>query len=71
MAKLRITLVKSLIGRKKYHITTANALGLKKIGKTVEHEATPQIQGMIKKIDYLLKGRRNIITRRCTKYETS
>ena len=55
MAKLRITLVKSLIGRKKDHITTANTLGLRKIGKTVEHERTPQIQGMIKKIDYLLK----------------
>ena len=55
MAKLRITLVKSLIGRKKDHIATANALGLKKIGKTVEKEETPQIKGMIKKIDYLLE----------------
>ncbi|MCR6514667.1 MAG: 50S ribosomal protein L30 [Clostridium sp.] len=55
MAKVRLTLVKSLIGRKKDHIATANALGLKKIRKTVEHEVTPQIQGMINKIDYLLK----------------
>ena len=55
MAKLRITLVKSLIGRKKDHIATANALGLKKIGKIVEPEATPQVQGTIKKIEYLLK----------------
>ena len=55
IAKLRVTLVKSLIGRKKDHIATANALGLKKIGKTVEKEETPQIKGMIKKIDYLLK----------------
>ncbi|MGM9973045.1 MAG: 50S ribosomal protein L30 [Clostridiaceae bacterium] len=55
MAKLKITLVKSLIGRKDSHIATANALGLKKIGKTVEHEDTPQIKGMINKIDYLLK----------------
>ena len=55
MAKLRVTLVKSLIGRKKEHIATANALGLKKIRKTVEVEGTPQVQGMIKKIDYLLK----------------
>jgi len=55
MAKLRITLVKSLIGRKKDHIATANALGLKKINKVVEHEGTPQIKGMINKIDYLLK----------------
>ncbi len=35
MAKVRLTLVKSLIGRKKDHIATANALGLKKIRKTV------------------------------------
>ena len=54
MAKLKVTLVKSLIGRKKDHIATANALGLKKIGKTVEHNDTPQVRGMINKIDYLL-----------------
>ena len=47
MAKIKVTLVKSLIGRKKDQIATAQALGLKKIGKTVEHEDTPQIRGMI------------------------
>ncbi|SUY48246.1 50S ribosomal protein L30 [Clostridium putrefaciens] len=55
MAKLKVTLVKSLIGRKKGHIATTNALGLKKIGKTIEHEDTPQILGMINKVSYLLK----------------
>ena len=55
MAKIKVTLVKSLIGRKKDHIATANALGLKKIGKTVEHELTRQIKGMIDKVNYLLK----------------
>lgn len=55
MAKMKITLVKSLIGRKEDHIATANALGLRKIGSVKEHEGTPQIMGMIKKIDYLLK----------------
>ena len=54
MAKLKVTLVKSLIGRKKDHIATANALGLRKTGKTVEHNDTPQVRGMINKIDYLL-----------------
>lgn len=54
MAKLRITLTKSLIGRKKDHIATVNALGLKKIGKTVEQEDTPQIRGMVKKVYYLI-----------------
>ncbi len=52
---VKVTLVKSLIGRKKDHIATAHALGLKKIGKTVEHEVTPQIKGMLNKINYLLK----------------
>ncbi|MCB2295111.1 50S ribosomal protein L30 [Clostridium algoriphilum] len=55
MAKVKITLVKSLIGRKKEHIATVNALGLRKIRKSVEHEETPQIKGMINKIIYLVK----------------
>ena len=55
MARIKVTLSKSLIGRKKDHIATAHALGLRKIGKTVEHEETPQIRGMINKVDYLLK----------------
>lgn len=55
MAKLKITLVKSLIGRKDDHIATAQALGLKKINNVVEHEDTIQIKGMINKIGYLLK----------------
>ena len=55
MAKVRVTLVKSLIGRNKDHIATANALGLKKIRNTVEVETNDAINGMIKKIDYLLK----------------
>ena len=54
MAKVKVTLVKSLIGRKKDHIATANALGLRKIRNTVEVEATAPIQGMIKKISYML-----------------
>ncbi|WP_312650449.1 50S ribosomal protein L30 [Proteiniclasticum sp.] len=54
MSKIKVTLKKSLIGRKKDHIATANALGLKKIGKSMEHNDTPQIRGMIKKVEYLL-----------------
>ena len=55
MAKVRVTLVKSLIGRKKDHIATANALGLRKIRNTVEVETNEAINGMIKKIYYILK----------------
>ncbi|WMJ80357.1 50S ribosomal protein L30 [Clostridium sp. MB40-C1] len=55
MAKLKVTLSKSLIGRKKDHIATVNALGIKKIGKSATHEDTPQIRGMIQKVSYLLQ----------------
>lgn len=55
MSKIKVTLKKSLIGRKKDHIATAKALGLSKIGKSIEHNDTPQIRGMIKKIEYLLQ----------------
>lgn len=55
MAKLQLTLKKSLIGRLDSHIATAKALGLKTIGKSVEKEDTPQIRGMINKISYLLE----------------
>jgi len=54
LAKLKVTLTKSVIGRKKDHIATVNALGLKKIGNSVMQEDTPQIRGMINKISYLL-----------------
>lgn len=55
MAKLRIELVKSIIGRKPNHIATAKSLGLKKMHDVVEHEATPDIQGKLHQISYLLK----------------
>ncbi len=55
MAKLKITLQKSLIGRKDDHIATAHALGLRKIHSVVEHDDTPQIRGMIDKISYMVK----------------
>lgn len=54
MAKLKITLTKSLIGRKKDQIATAKALGFHKLNSTVEHEATPQILGMVNKISHLV-----------------
>ena len=55
MAKVKITLVKSTIGRKQDQIATVSALGLKKISQSVEKEATPQIRGMINKVKHLVK----------------
>lgn len=58
MAKIKVTLIKSTIGRKKDHIATVKALGLKKIGSVVEHEETPEVMGMINKVNYMLKVER-------------
>ncbi len=55
MAKrLRINLVKSPLARNPKHRRTVKALGLKKIGQTVEHKDTPVIRGMASSIGYLL-----------------
>ncbi|MCH5212903.1 MAG: 50S ribosomal protein L30 [Oscillospiraceae bacterium] len=54
MAKLKITLVKSTIGRKQDQIKTVEALGLKKIRSVVEKNDTPEIRGMIKKVTHLV-----------------
>lgn len=54
MSKLKITLVKSTIGRKQNQIKTVEALGLKKIRSVVEHEDTPQIRGMINRVSHLV-----------------
>lgn len=55
MAKLKVTLMKSTIGRKKDHIATVKALGLKKIRDEKIHEDSPTILGMIHKVDYMVK----------------
>ena len=53
--KIKVTLIKSLIGTKKSHRATVRGLGLRKINSCVELENTPAVQGMINKICYLLK----------------
>lgn len=55
MAKVKITLVKSGIDRPKDQKATIVALGLKKLNSSVEVENTPQIAGMINKVNHLLK----------------
>ncbi len=54
MAKIIITQVKSVIDRPERQKRTMLALGIKKLNKSVEHEATPQIIGMIKKVEHLV-----------------
>lgn len=52
--KLAITLKKSLIGRNQKQRNIVKALGLRKIGQTVIRDNSPVVQGMIKKIDFML-----------------
>ena len=54
MAKIKVTKQKSAINRTKRQKLTLEALGLKKIGQTVEHEATQNIMGMVKKVKHLV-----------------
>ena len=55
MAKIRITQVKSKIGKPERQKRTLEALGIRKLNHTVEHEATPQILGMVVKVRHLVK----------------
>jgi large subunit ribosomal protein L30 len=55
MAKIKVTQVKSVIDRPKRQKATMQALGLRKMNQTVEHEGTPQILGMIDKVKHLVK----------------
>jgi len=55
MSKVIITQVRSAINRTKRQKDTITALGIKKLNKPVEHEATPQIMGMISKVSHLVK----------------
>lgn len=53
--KVKVTLIKSLIGRLENHKASARGLGLRKIGQTVEVIDTPENRGMINRINYLVK----------------
>ena len=54
MAKIKVTQVRSSINRTKKQKWTLAALGLSKLGMTVEHESTPNILGMINKVSHLV-----------------
>ncbi len=53
--KLRIELVKSVIGQKPDKRLTVRSLGLKKINSVVEHDDTPAVRGMVKAVSHLVK----------------
>jgi large subunit ribosomal protein L30 len=55
VAKLQITLKRSLIGRPEDQRTTVRTLGLRKLHQTVVHEDTPSIRGMVTKVSHLVE----------------
>jgi large subunit ribosomal protein L30 len=54
MAKLRITWVRSSTGRRFDQKRTIEALGLRRLGHTVEHVDSPSVRGMITKVSHLV-----------------
>ncbi len=57
--KLKITLVRSMIGRPEKHRRVLRGMGLTKMNKTVELEDTPSIRGMVNKVVHLVKVEEN------------
>ena len=55
MARLRITQTRSVITQSPRHRGTLRALGLTRIGRSIEHEESPELAGMLKKVNHLVK----------------
>lgn len=55
MAKIKIKQIRSICSKTPNQIKNMEALGLRKIGHVVEKEDTPQIRGMIKKVDFMVE----------------
>jgi large subunit ribosomal protein L30 len=52
---LKVTYVRSVIGQKPDQERTVQALGLRRLHQTVEHEDSPQLRGMVHKVRHLVK----------------
>ena len=52
--KIKVTLVKSIIGTKQSHRATVRGLGLGKVNSSRVLVDTPEVRGMIRKVDYLV-----------------
>jgi large subunit ribosomal protein L30 len=55
MSKVRVTQTRSGIGQSQRHRGTLRALGLGKIGRSAEHEESPQLAGMLRKVRHLVR----------------
>ena len=58
--KIKVTLIKSMIGRPEKHRKVLRSMGLLKMNRTVEFKDSPNIRGMINKISHLVKTEENI-----------
>ena len=56
MSPLKVTQVRSVVGSKRGHKRTVRALGLKRIRDSRVHEDTPQIRGMVHKVQHLVRA---------------
>lgn len=54
--KIKVTLVKSIIGTKQSHRATVRGLGLRRLNSSSELQDTPAVRGMINKVSYLVKA---------------
>jgi len=55
MSPLKVTQIRSIIGSKQGHKRTVRALGLKRIRDSRVHQDTPQIRGMVHKVQHLVQ----------------
>jgi large subunit ribosomal protein L30 len=55
VSRLRVTQTRSQIGQSQRHRGTLRALGLGRIGRSVEHEESPALAGMLRKVRHLVK----------------
>jgi large subunit ribosomal protein L30 len=55
VSSVKITQVRSGIGQTDRHLGTLRALGLGKIGRSVEHKDSPQLQGMLRQVRHLIR----------------
>ena len=53
--KLKVTLVRSVVGTKREHRASVRGLGLRRLNHTVELPDTPAIRGMVRKVSYLVR----------------
>jgi large subunit ribosomal protein L30 len=54
VSKLKVTQIRSTIGQSQKHGRTLRALGLGKIGRSVEHADSPQLRGMLRQVSHLV-----------------